>query len=147
MQAENRGISEVLFEVIRNAWDSQPCHHSMGLKVAYLGKGTAGLTMTPNPTLSTGGGRIHGGVIATMLDVAMGAAAATMGRVYRTAELKLNYIAPAFETELLFVEGSVIHPGKTLAVIEANVFNGEARLVAKGMGTFFGDNKIPPPEV
>jgi uncharacterized domain 1 len=119
----------------------------MGIKVTYLGKGIAGLTMTPTPNFSTGGGRIHGGIIATMIDVAMGAAAATLGRVYRTAELKLNYIAPAFETELLVVEGRIIHPGKTLAVIEATLLNGEGKLLAKGMGTFFGDNKIPPPEV
>lgn len=146
MKAENRGINEELFELIRNAYDNQPCHQSMGIKVTYLGKGSAGLTMTPNPILSTGGGRIHGGVIATMVDVAMGAAAATMGRLYRTAELKLNYIAPAFETDLLTAEGRVIHPGKTLAVTEANLFNGAGKLVAKGMGTFFSDNKMPPPE-
>jgi uncharacterized protein (TIGR00369 family) len=147
MEAENRGINEELFEVICSAWDSQPCHQSMGIKVTYLGKGIAGLTMTPTPNFSTGGGRIHGGIIATMIDVAMGAAAATLGRVYRTAELKLNYIAPAFETELLVVEGRIIHPGKTLAVIEATLLNGEGKLLAKGMGTFFSDNKIPPPEV
>lgn len=147
MRAENRGINEELFEVICSAYDSQPCHQSMGIKVSYLGKGTAGLTMTPNPNLSTGGGRLHGGIIATMVDVAMGAAAATMGRLYRTAELKLNYIAPAFETDLLIVEGRVIHPGKTLAVTEANLYNGEGKIVAVGIGTFFSDHKIPPPEV
>ncbi|MEN6389485.1 MAG: PaaI family thioesterase [Syntrophomonas sp.] len=147
MKAENRGINEELFEVIRNAYDSQPCHQSMGITITYLGKGTAGLTMTPNTNLSTGGGRIHGGVLATMIDVAMGAAAATIGRLYRTAELKLNYIAPAFETDLLIVEGRVVHPGKTLAVTEANLLNGEGKLIAKGMGTFFSDYKLPPPEV
>lgn len=145
--ADNRGIDQNLFEIISNGWDSQLCHKSMGLRVTYLGQNSAGMSMVPNPELTTGKGRLHGGVIATMADAVMGAAAATMGHVYRTAEMKLNYIAPAFDNAELLAEAHVIHPGKTIAVVEGSLFNTEGKLVAKSMGTYFRDNKMLPPDV
>lgn len=145
-KCENRGLDQAIFNLVRDAYEGQTCHRTMGLSVAYLGTGIAGIKMIPAPQYSTGGGRVHGGMIATLMDVGMGAAAATLGHLYRTLEMSLNYLAPAYEEIELTAHGKVIHPGNTVAVVECSLFNEEGKLVAKSKGTYFRDNKITLPE-
>lgn len=141
-EAENRGLDKDIFDHIRNKWDSQACHQTMGIKITYLGTGVAGIKKNPNTNFSTDGGRVHGGVIATLADTVMGVAAATInGQVYRTVDMNINYFAPAFEENELTAEGCVIHPGNTVAVVEGTLFNNEGKLIAKSRGTFIRDTK------
>ncbi|MEN6461208.1 MAG: PaaI family thioesterase [Syntrophomonas sp.] len=142
-EVENRGLDKDIFDIVRNIYINQRCHQTMGFKLTYLGNGVAGMEMVPDPIFSTRGGRVHGGTIASLADTVMGAAAATIGygQIYRTVEMKLNYLAPVFEEAVLTAEGRVVHPGKSLAVVEANLFNNEGKLVARSMGTFFSDTK------
>jgi acyl-CoA thioesterase len=142
-EAENKGLDKGFFDLLLTLWDTQACHQTMGLKITYLGTGVAGIKKFPNSNFATDGGRVHGGVIATLADTVMGAAAATIGdqRIYRTVEMKLNYLAPIFENVILTAEAHVVHPGKTLAVVEANLFNNEGKLVTRSMGTYFNDIK------
>lgn len=142
-EVKNRGLNKEVFELVLGLYDSQNCHRTAGFEITYLGKGTAGMRMIPHPMFSTAGGRVHGGIVALLADTAMGAAAATIGnqRIYRTVEMKLNYLAPIFENVMLSAEARVVHPGKTLAVVEANLFNNEGKLVTRSMGTYFNDTK------
>lgn len=142
-KAENIGLDQGVFNSICSLYDGQVCHQMMGFRITYLGKGYAGMKMFPNTELSTGGGRVHGGVIATILDAVMGAAAATLGAMYRTAEMKLNYLAPVFDETELIAEGRVIHPGNNLAVVEGQLLNSEGKLISKSLGTYFRDYKTP----
>ncbi len=142
IEAENRGLDKDLFDILLSAFERQNCHQTLGFKFTYLGKGTAGIKMVPSPQFSTGAGRVHGGVLAALADTVMGTAAATLGHVYRTAELKINYLAPVYEETEIIAEGHVIHPGKTLAVVEGDLFNRDGKLIAKSIGTFFRDKKI-----
>ncbi len=137
IEAENRELEKEIFELVRQVYDNQQCHQTLGFGITYLGKGVAGMKMYPDPVYSTRGGRVHGGIIATLADTVMGAAAATLGQIYRTAELKINYVLPVFEELELVAEARVVHPGKTLAVVEANLFNSEGKLVSKSLGTYF----------
>jgi uncharacterized domain 1 len=139
LEVENRGIDKNVFDIIRARYNEMPCYQTMGIQLTYLAEEAAGMQMVPNVSLSSSGGRVHGGVIATLADAVMGAAGGTMGYLYRTAEMKLNYITPAFDNEELIAEARVIHPGKTLAVIEGNLFNKNGKMIAKSLGTFFRD--------
>jgi len=142
IEAENRGLDKDMFDLICNLWDIQTCHQTMGLKITYLGIGVAGMKKSPNSKFSTEGGRVHGGVIATLADTVMGAAASTInGQVYRTVDMNINYFAPAFEENELTAEGCVIHPGNTVAVVEGSLFNNDGKLIAKSRGTFIKDTK------
>lgn len=144
-EAENRGLDQDIFNLIRNLYDHQACHKTMGIKIMYLGAGVAGIKKSPNANFATDGGRVHGGVIATLADIVMGAAAATItGQLYRTVDMNLNYLGPVFEENGLIAEGIVIHPGSTIAVIEGNVFDNERKLIAKSRGTYIRDTKHQP---
>jgi uncharacterized protein (TIGR00369 family) len=70
-------------------------------------------------------GSVHGGVAATLLDSAMGAAVHStleQGRAYVTLEFKVNLVrAITAETGRVLAEGNVIHLGKTVATVEATL--------------------------
>lgn len=140
---ENRGLDQEFFNYLCNEYqDLHPMTKTLGIKTVYMGKGTVGLRMIPGPQYSSVNGRVHGGIISTLADTAMGRAAATAtGWVCRTVEMNLNYLAPAFEETEILAEGYVIHAGKTIIVVESNVFNNEGRLMANSRGTYIRDRK------
>jgi uncharacterized protein (TIGR00369 family) len=82
---------------------------------------------------------VHGGVLTTLLDSAMGCAIHAMlptGSRYTTLELKVNFLRRVTtETGRIRCEGSMIHLGRTVATAEARIVDGEGRLVAHATTT------------
>lgn len=79
----------------------------------------------------------HGGVLMTMLDVAMAMAARSEhldGPGVATIEMKTSFMRPA-EGELRAL-GKLLQRTATLAFCEASVLDGEGRLCAHATGTF-----------
>ncbi len=141
-EIENRGLDEAVFKFIVDRYTEANCHQTLGFQFIYLGRGQAGMKISPQPEYSTPGGRVHGGMIALLADTVMGAAAVSLdGQVYRTVDLNINYMAPAFEQRELRGEALVIHPGNTIRVVESSLFNDQGKLVAKSRGTFIRDLK------
>jgi uncharacterized domain 1 len=138
-EAENRGIDQALFNSLNNRYKNLFCYETMGIKLMYLDQQAAGMKMIPNIRLSTTGGRIHGGIISVLTDAVMGAAGATMGNIYRTVEMKLNYMAPVFDCDVLIAKARVIHAGNTYTVIEGDIYNQEGKLTVKSLGTYVRD--------
>jgi acyl-CoA thioesterase len=82
-------------------------------------------------------GSVHGGAIATLVDVGMGAALLTHlkdDELAATIELHIYYLATAL-SGVLICESKFIHKGKKIATLESEVIN-EGRLVAKATATF-----------
>ncbi len=99
-------------------------------------------------------GIVHGGVIASVVDAAAFFAVfpqVKKGMGLTTVEMKLNYLAPVWKGKLM-AEGRCIKMGKTLALGETHVKNGEGTLVAHGTATMMivpnlpiqGHKKLPP---
>jgi len=83
-------------------------------------------------------GVVHGGVTSTLVDVAMGhAAAPPMDGVQQcvTIESKIHYLRPATGKYLQAV-GKVLHRGEKIIVMEASVTNDKGMLVAVASGTY-----------
>ena len=80
-------------------------------------------------------GTVHGGLIATMIDVAMGTAVATAGGDSPvTVALTVTYLEPG-QPGLLEARARVRKRGKRLLVVEAEVVQGDD-VVADALGTF-----------
>jgi uncharacterized protein (TIGR00369 family) len=82
-------------------------------------------------------GMVHGGVLASVVDSAAFWAVfpqVEKGMGLTTVEMKLNYLAPAQKGKLV-AQGRCIKMGKTLALGETHVRNGEGALVAHGTAT------------
>lgn len=84
-------------------------------------------------------GILHGGVIATLLDTAMGRAVQTLCRDNQdcvTVQLNVNFIRPSWSGETLMITGEVQHAGRQTAVARGEVRTPAGVLVATGSGTF-----------
>lgn len=84
-------------------------------------------------------GTVHGGVISTILDTAMGCALQSRlshGVAYTTLELKVNFLkAVTSERGKLKAEGRIIHLGRTTALVEADLKDDNGTLYAHGVST------------
>ena len=80
-------------------------------------------------------GTVHGGVLATLIDVAMGSAvAAEGGDLPVTVSLTVTYLEPG-QPGRLEARAQVRKRGKRLKVVEAEVVQGE-NVVADALATF-----------
>ena len=84
-------------------------------------------------------GTVHGGVMATLLDSALGCAVQSMlpaGTSYTTLELKVNYLRPiTAKTGTVYAEGKIIHVGGRIATAEGRLTDARGKLYAHGTTT------------
>jgi len=102
-----------------------------------LGEGTARLSMPVEAHLKNSLGTAHGGVIMSLLDVALCTAARTLhpesvGVV--TIDLSTSFIGGATGAKLL-AEARVLKDGRSMSFVEAEAKNDDGSLVAKAIAT------------
>ena len=85
-------------------------------------------------------GIVHGGLIYTLADSAMGIALATSGRMGVTLNCNIDYLAPGTGKTLL-ADTEIIKDGKTIVVIRVKVIDENETLIATVTGTYFVKNK------
>lgn len=98
---------------------------------------------------------VHGGVYATILDTAMGAAVVSVlgpGETTATTSLYVEFLRAAREGETLTARGEVLRRGRHLAFAEGNLFDGQQRRLSQARGTWYiwsgeapDENPSPPP--
>lgn len=89
----------------------------------------------------------HGGIVASLIDVAMGTAAAggnygTKLRPMVTLEMKVNYLAGA-EGKRLTAVADVIRAGGRTSVVRCEVTTDRGVVCAAGLGTFISRRSHP----
>lgn len=84
-------------------------------------------------------GTVHGGVVATLLDSAMGCAVQSLlpaGTGYTTLEIKVNYLRPiTTATGTITCEGTIIHLGGRIATAQARITDAAGKLYAHSTAT------------
>ena len=81
----------------------------------------------------------HGGVIMTMLDIAMAVAGRSIDPGARggvTVELKTSFLQPGGAGPRLVAPGRAFHRSTTMSFCEGEVRDTDERLIAKAIGTF-----------
>lgn len=97
-----------------------------GAEMVRLEPGQVDIALLFRPELGQHHGFFHGGVVATLLDVACGMAALSLmpaGQGVVSAEFKLNFLAPA-QGERLVAQGRVVKSGRTLSVCTGQAYVG-----------------------
>jgi uncharacterized protein (TIGR00369 family) len=111
----------------------------LGMRLVETGDGTAIVEMTPTEDMANYSGFVHGGMISTLADSAMGRSVRTVqpGVVRSMSfDLKLSFISAAKVGEKLRATGRVLHAGRRTMVAECRIEGPGGRLVATASGTF-----------
>ena len=114
-----------------------PFASHLGIELLEKGDGRARLQLVLRPELMNSFEAAHGGVVMTLLDIAMAVAARTrdpesVGAI--TIEMKSSFISTGSGT--LTADGVCLHLGKSVAFCEARVHSSDGRLAATASGTF-----------
>jgi uncharacterized protein (TIGR00369 family) len=114
-----------------------PYLQHLKIQTDELGEGTARLSLPIEPQLTNSLGTAHGGVIMSLLDVALCTAARTLhpdsiGVI--TIDLSVSFIGGA-SGERLAAEARVLKDGRSMSFVEAEARNQDGSLVAKAIAT------------
>ena len=109
----------------------------LGLKTDELGEGSARLSLALAPHMCNSFGTAHGGIIMTLLDVALCTAARTLhpdSTGVMTIDLSTSFIGAGTGPRLL-AEARVLKNGRSIIFVEGEAKNEDGSLVAKAIGT------------
>jgi uncharacterized protein (TIGR00369 family) len=111
----------------------------MGMWITEVSEGRVVFAAEPSEYHYNPLGTVHGGVMATLLDSALGCAVQSMlpaGTSYTTLELKVNYLRPiTAKTGTVYAEGKIIHIGGRIATAEGRLTDSDGKLYAHGTTT------------
>lgn len=114
---------------------STPLHELLALEIVEIGDRHAVLAMPVREEAFNSTGNLHGGAIATLIDVAAGTAAARgsgfePGKVSLvTADLHVRYLGRP-HGDVVFARAEVLKAGRQLVIVECRVTDAEERIIA-----------------
>jgi uncharacterized protein (TIGR00369 family) len=102
-------------------------------RLIAVGEGEAVFRCAPDESWLNPLGLVHGGLLCTLLDSAMGVAVQStqpVSRGYATIELKVSFLAPvSFDGSELEARGRVLRVGRRVAFAEAHAYDAHGALV------------------
>lgn len=123
-----------------------PVTKLVGFRMTEADEGRVVMEMQVEERHTSPPGSAHGGILCDVADAAMGCAYGTLLEdtdTWTTVELKINYLRPAWPGAHLRAEGRVVNAGRTLALTECDVTNGEGKLVARASSTLMRISPTP----
>ncbi|MGA8048914.1 MAG: PaaI family thioesterase [Burkholderiales bacterium] len=109
----------------------------LGIGIEELGEGVARLSLALAPQLTNSLGTAHGGVIMTLLDVALCTAARTLhpdSAGVITIDMSTSFIGGGTGPRLV-ADARVLKNGRSIIFAEGEARNEDGSLVAKAIGT------------
>jgi len=117
-----------------------PFVEALGMQLWRFDSGLAEISLEVQPQMLNSWQVAHGGVVMTLLDVAMAHAARSVrpdeagGGSIATIEMKTQFVRPA--QGRLVATGRLLHASTRLAFCEGSVHDAAGRLCAHATGTF-----------
>lgn len=131
-------VDPALVERIRSRVNGSAFARWTGLRVAAIDDGSSEVCLDLEPHHLNPGGIVHGGIIASLLDAAIGIALRTklgMDRTHVTVNLSINYLRPA-SAGTVIARGTAVRSGERTGYGEAELLDDQGRLLARGNATF-----------
>ncbi len=106
-----------------------------GIEPLDIADGRSRVRVALRPEHCNSFGIAHGGLICTILDVAMGTAARSkIGQPIMTLDMQVSFLSPG--RGVLSSEGRVVRAGRSVVFCEADVRDEAGELIAKASGLF-----------
>jgi uncharacterized protein (TIGR00369 family) len=117
-----------------------PFHRILGLRLESIDPSSRSVAIRcafdPAVARAAGTNQYHGGVIASLIDIAGDfALIVALGHGVPTINLRVDYLRPAFGSDLI-ARAVVRKSGRTVGVVDIDVEDGEGRLIAVGRGCY-----------
>jgi uncharacterized protein (TIGR00369 family) len=111
----------------------------LGMSLVEVAEGSATFKLDVGEHLYNPIGAVHGGILCTLLDSAMGCAVHTvlpLGRAYTSLEVKVNFVkALTVNTASVLAKGQVISSGRRVATASGQVVGTDGTLYAHATTT------------
>jgi uncharacterized protein (TIGR00369 family) len=126
---------EALIEYLRHTFSFTPLHKLLGLKMVDAEPGTVVVEMPVRAEAFNGSGNLHGGAIATLIDVAAGSCAARASNfepgknTLVTADLHVRYLGRP-KGDVVRAEARAMRAGRQLTVVEVRVLDPSDNVIA-----------------
>jgi len=116
-----------------------PAAALLGLTLEELERGRTVFSIVADELHENPMGTMHGGIVATLVDTAMGCAVSSTlpaDAGFTTLELSTNFVRAITQaTGRVFAEGRVVHGGGRIATTEARVYDESGTLYAHAKST------------
>ena len=106
----------------------------LGMSVVYEGEQCI-ISFTVTPALFNPQGSLHGGVLATAMDISMGHLLHHTTGAAATLEMKVQYMAPVTEG-LVQCRAAFLRRGRSVSFLQSNATRADGRLVAQATATW-----------
>lgn len=121
-------------------FDSQPFHRMLGISLVEHKPNYGKIALTKTSDTPSGiGGSVHGGVLASMVDISMLVAMFAEMREGEipagTAELSITYLRQA-QGARIYATAQVIKRGRQLSSIEVDITDDDGQLCARGRALY-----------
>ena len=103
---------------------------ALGIRLTHITPGVAHMEMQVRPDMINGFGTCHGGMITTLADSAFGFACNSYNELTVASGLSVDFVAPAFEGDVLTARASEVSLSGRTGVYDVMVFNQMADCVA-----------------
>lgn len=111
----------------------------LGMRPEVVEAGTVTFVCEASPRFANPMGTVHGGIIATLLDSALGCVVQSVlpeGVAYTTLGLEVKYLRPVtVDAGELRATGTVVHAGRRQATAEGRLTDGAGRILATATTT------------
>ena len=118
---------------VRERVDDSTFHRNFGMRLEHVAEGEVDLSLEAGSEHLNLMGTVHGGVLATLADSATGLAYRTVlepGMTFTTIQLSLTYLT-AGRAGRIVARGRVVKRGRRTGYAEADVVDGQERLLAR----------------
>jgi uncharacterized protein (TIGR00369 family) len=132
-----RKMLEQIEQLVRGEAPPPPIGRLLGFTVTAVESGRVVVELDADERFANPMGTLHGGVLCDLADAAMGMAYASRlqdGESFATLELKINFLKPVWRAHLQAV-GTVTKMGRTVGLVECEIFDEKRALVAKVSST------------
>jgi uncharacterized protein (TIGR00369 family) len=130
---------ERLVAIQRGELAPPPAAALLGMQLDEVSAGRTVFSMLADEVHENPMGTMHGGIVAALVDTAMGCALSSLlpaDAGFTTLELKTNYVRAVTQaTGRIYAEGSVVHSGGRVATTEARVHDESGALYAHATST------------
>ena len=130
---------EFMKKIAAGELPAAPIGSHFAMELIDVGPGTCTFRCRPDESHYNPIGMVHGGLVCTLLDSALGCATHTLlpaGTGYTSIEIKINYLRPVTaDSGPLICTGRVTKPGRRVTFAEGEVLDSQGKVVATASGS------------